>query len=124
MERELDIALIIRNVLANKFRAYKSIFDALPENKNRAKGSSGGLESANLAIVCQRYNIDLFTLRRNATVEQYLWLLDGIVYLNNEMDGDEGKAKNIYCTVDREAAAKRAKETKDAFNKLKNKPKK
>lgn len=123
VERELDMPLIIRNVLANKFRAYKSIYDVLPENKNRAKGSGGGLESANLAIVCQRYNTDLFTLRKNATVEQYLWLLDGIIYLNNEMD-DEGKAKNTYVTVDRDAAAKRAKETREAFNKIKNKPKK
>lgn len=104
--------LVARNVLENKFRLHKSVYDALPKEEGKASYSS--LPSANMAIVCQRYNIDPFTLRKTATIEQYLWLLDGVIFLNNEMD-DEGRGKNRYVMVDRDAVKKRAEQTKKSF---------
>lgn len=79
MEAQIDISLVIRNMIANRFRMYESIFT------EKEKKGKNGLYSANLSLVCQKYCISPHDLYKNYTLEQYLWMLDGVIYQMNEM---------------------------------------
>lgn len=69
-EQQVDMPLLFRNVVANRFRMYESIY-----TKKGNKGKSG-LYSANLSMVCQKYCIAPHDLYARYTLEQYLWLMD------------------------------------------------
>jgi hypothetical protein len=94
------------NIIANRFRTSKSIFD----------WEKGGkfLPSAWLSIVCQEYNISPTELLKNHTLEQYTWMIDWIIYKWNEQT-KEWKAKNKWATRDKDWAKRRAEETKKYF---------
>jgi len=106
-ERWIDMEKVIVNVIANRFRTHKSIFE---ESKKWGKF----LPSAGLAIVCQEYNLSPHELYNNYTLEQYTWMIDGIIYKGNEQT-KEGQAKNKWALRDKEWAKKRAEETKKYF---------
>lgn len=74
----MDIDKELVEIMENKFRTYKSVFDDINQRKssNSSKASKKSLYSANLSIVCQKYCIDPDTLFKNFTLEQYMWLQD------------------------------------------------
>lgn len=112
-ERSMDIDKEIIEMMENKFRTYKSIYDDVQKTKSSSSNKKS-LYSANLSIVCQKYCIDPFTLFKNFTLEQYMWLQDWIVFIANETD-KEGKMENQLALIDKEEVKKRAEETRKAF---------
>lgn len=92
---------------------YKSIYEGKTSNNGKGKPKVG-LYSANLSVVCQKYCIPPHDLYRHYTLEQYLWLLDGVIYQSNEMT-KEGQAENRIAMLDKEAIRLRTEATKAAF---------
>lgn len=115
LERSLDIWLMAKNVLINKFRTYKSIFDDLPPIFQKKWQARKWLYSANLSGICQKYNISVVELRKNITLEQYMWMIDWIIFSNNEMS-EEWQKMNKYALIDKDEMKKRAEETKKLFS--------
>lgn len=113
LERRIDVDKEIVEIMENKFRIYKSIYDDLPKKQSKWS-SKKSLYSANLSIVCQKYCISPVELFKNFTLEQYMWLQDWIVFISNEVD-DEWKLENQMALVDKEEVKKRAEETRKAF---------
>lgn len=115
-ERSMDIDKELVEIMENKFRTYKSVFEDINQRKssNSSKASKKSLYSANLSIVCQKYCIDPDTLFKNFTLEQYMWLQDWVVFVANETD-KEWQMENQLALVDREEIRKRAEETRKAF---------
>ena len=111
-ERSMDMESEITEVMQNKFRVYKSVYDEV--NKRKWESWKKFLYSANLAIVCQKYCISPIELFKEFTLEQYMWLQDWIVFLANEID-DEWKMENQIALIDKEEVKKRAQETRKAF---------
>lgn len=115
LEQALDMPLIIKNISINRFRTYKSIFDDVPMILKKQDKGKKWLYSANLAWVCQKYNIDVIKLRKEVTLEQYMWMIDGIIFSNNELS-KEGQAINKYALIDKDEVKKRAERTKELFS--------
>lgn len=115
LERSMDMDKELIEVMENKFRTYKSVYEEVNQRKSwGSKQSSKSLYSANLSIVCQKYCIDPFSLFKNFTLEQYMWLQDWVVFIANESD-KEGKMENQLALIDKEEVKKRAEETRKAF---------
>lgn len=108
MEKVIDIQLVIKNIIANRFRIYDSIYT------EKGKRGKSGLYSANLSIVCQKYCIAPHDLYKHYTLEQYLWMLDGIIYQANDMT-TEWQGKNRMAMLDKEALRLRAQQTRKSF---------
>ena len=113
IERSLDMEILLKNVLNNRFRTYKSIYEGL-ENKNASPWSNLGIFSANLSIICQKYCISPDNLFKNFTLEQFMWMMDGIIFQANMMDSD-GKFMNQQALIDKDEVKARAAETRRAF---------
>lgn len=88
------------------------MYDSIYTEKGK-KGKSG-LYSANLSLVCKSYSIAPHDLYKHYTLEQYLWMLDGIIFQANEMT-KEGQAKNKAALIDKEAIRLRTEKTKSLF---------
>lgn len=115
LARKIDMSLTIKNIIVNKFRAYKSIYDDVPEKMMKQKQTRKWLYSANLAGICHRYNISILDLRRNMTLEQYMWMMDWMIFWYNETT-KEWQWINKMAMIDREEIAKRAERTKQLFS--------
>lgn len=107
-ESQIDMPLLFKNVVANRFRMYESIY-----TKKGNKGKSG-LYSANLSMVCQKYCLSPHELYAKYTLEQYLWLMDWIIFQANEQS-KEGQAENKMALIDKEAIRLRAERTRSLF---------
>lgn len=57
----------------------------------------------------------MIKLRKEITLEQYMWMMDGIIFSNNEMT-KEGQAINKYAIIDKDEVKKRAERTKQLFS--------
>jgi len=100
---------ICNSVMENKFRTYTSKFTKQKKNNRKS------LYSVSVSSLCKEYNISWpQELIAKYTLEQYMWMLDGIIYMNNEQT-KEGRAMNDWSVADRESAKKDAKATREAF---------
>lgn len=113
IERALEMDVIIQNVLANRFRTYESIYESV-HWKKKWWSSQKWLFSANLSIICQKYCISPTDLFKNYTLEQFMWLQDGVIF-NMNMTDKEWQAENQIALVDKEEVKRRAEETRRAF---------
>lgn len=125
IERSLDIDKMIQNVLANRYRTYESVYNQT-EHLRKSEENSWNIEkkvlfSANLSIVCQKYCIDPATLMKEFTLEQYMWLQDGVIFNVNEQEWKKWQAENQMALVDKEEVKKRAAATRKAFEELEKK---
>lgn len=125
IERSLEMDVIIQNVLANRFRTYESVYNQT-EHLRKSEENSWNIEkkvlfSANLSIVCQKYCIDPATLMKEFTLEQYMWLQDGVIFNVNEQEWKKWQAENQMALVDKEEVKKRAAATRKAFEELEKK---
>lgn len=114
IERSIDMNLIVKNVMINKFRSYESIFDDVPSYMFKKNDNQKGLYSSNISAVCNAYHISISDLRDKMTLEQYFWMVDGINFQWNQ-HSKEGKAINNMALVDRKAISERTEKTKQAF---------
>jgi hypothetical protein len=110
----MKLEQVMKMIIENRFRTYTSIY----EGENTKKGGKSLLAS-NMSYVCQKYVIDPLTLFERYTWEQYLWMMDGVIWQGNEMS-KEGQIRNKSAIIDKEAVKKRAEETKKAFSQLNN----
>lgn len=117
IERWIDLNLLLQDIIANRFRTYESIYSDVPALESAPTSEKKSLYSANLSIVCQKYCIDPVTLFNNFTLEQYMWLQDGVIFNINEND-KEWQMKNQMALIDRIAIKQRAAETRKAFESL------
>lgn len=118
IERSLEVDIMIQNVLANRFRTYESIYESSHEKKKKSGSSQKWLFSANLSIVCQKYCISPTDLFKNYTLEQFMWLQDGVIF-NMNMTDKEWQAENQMALIDKEEVKKRAQATRKAFESVK-----
>lgn len=109
IERNIDIEKEIFEMMENKFRTYQSIFSWTQEGSWWPS-----LYSANVAIICQKYCISPIALFEGFTIEQYIWLQDGVIFLANSAD-ENWKIENKKAVTDKEAIKKRAEATRQAF---------
>lgn len=114
LEKSINVAEILNDIMKNRYRVSKSIFEGLRSKKN----SKWAIESVWLANICQKYNISPTDLMQNYTLEQYFWLLDWIERISNSMS-KEWEAINMTAIIDKESIKKRAEETKAKFLKFK-----
>jgi hypothetical protein len=114
MERNIDVWNVAMNIIANMFRSYKSIFEWSVSNNN-SKRDEIWLPAFNLLTVCNEYSTPLQDLLENFTIEQYIWLMDWIIYKNN-LQSKEWQFMNGQALKDKEAIKRRAEETRKAFN--------
>lgn len=84
--RMIDIEKLVVSVLDNKFTAYESIFNEVNKKDSKKKKGDSGLFSASLSIVCQKYCISVMEAMEKLTLEQFMWLQDGIIYNLNIQD--------------------------------------
>lgn len=113
--RQIDLNWTIKSIVINKFRPYKSIYDDVQIDRMKKTQNRKWLYSANLAWICQKYNISILDLRTKMTLEQYIWMLDGIIFSYNEST-KEWQVINKMALIDKEEVAKRAQRTKDLFS--------
>lgn len=113
IERALDLQKEISEIISNRFRTWKSVFD----NGEEKKKQPNWLYSAGISILCEKYNLSPHELFEKYTLEQYSWLMDWIIFIANE-SSDEWKQKNHLALVDKESIKKRAEETRKAFEEI------
>lgn len=115
VERSLNLENMCLNILENRFRTYESIYKWVEHlRENSGNSDKKVLFSANLSLVCQKYCMSPSELFKNFTLEQYMWLQDGIIFNINESD-KKWQAENQLALVDKEEVKKRAEETRKAF---------
>lgn len=118
IERSLNMENICLNILENRFRTYESVYKWVEHlRENGGNTDKKVLFSANLSLVCQKYCMSPSELFKNFTLEQYIWLQDGIIFNMNESD-KKWQAENQLALVDKEEVKKRAEETRKAFAEL------
>jgi len=84
LEKWADIEWLIMSIIWNKYRWYESIFtDVKKRFWNKKPSSKWAIDSIWLLIICKNYKMSPTDLLNNYTLEQYLWLLDGIERYNN-----------------------------------------
>lgn len=115
-ESALNISSITNDILVNRYRVYKSIFEGLRSEK-KGKWS---IESVVLASICEKYNISPTELMEKYTLEQYFWFLDWLEWIWNSYS-KEWEFINQKALIDKEAIKKRTEETKARFLKFKKK---
>lgn len=108
--------IFLETFLSNKFRKYTSIFEWI---NTGSSDNDVWIYNSNVKIICTEYNIswplDLF---KNYTLEQYYWMLDGILFESNKYS-KEWKWVNKQAIIDKQEVKRRAEETKKAFESLK-----
>lgn len=112
-EKALEKQEIIQNIQKNRFRIYDSIFTEI-DSKKVKKVWKWGLFSASLKAICSGYNTSIREVMEYLTLEQFLWLSDGLRYEAN-LHTKEGKNENNLALIDKEAVKRRAEETRKAF---------
>ena len=123
IERSLKMENLCLNILENRFRTYESVYKSIEHlREDDSKTEKKVLFSANLSLVCQKYCMSPSELFKNFTLEQYMWLQDGIIFNMNESD-KKWQAENQLVLVDREEVKRRAEETRKAFEELERKQK-
>ncbi len=115
-ESALNISSITNDILVNRYRVYKSIFEGLRSEK-KWKWS---IESVVLSSICEKYNISPTELMEKYTLEQYFWFLDWLEWIWNSYS-KEWEFINQKALIDKEAIKKRTEETKARFLKFKKK---
>lgn len=121
LEKWADIEWLIMSIIWNKYRWYESIFtDVKKRFWNKKPSSKWAIDSIWLLIICKNYKMSPTDLLNNYTLEQYLWLLDGIERYNNAQT-KKWQAINNMAVIDKDAVKKRAQKTKEQFEKFKNK---
>lgn len=121
LEKWADIEWLIMSIIWNKYRWYESIFtDVKKRFWNKKPSSKWAIDSIWLLIICKNYKMSPTDLLNNYTLEQYLWLLDGIEWYNNAQT-KKWQAINNMAVIDKDAVKKRAQKTKEQFEKFKNK---
>lgn len=125
IERSLDVEKMCVNVLENRFRIYESVFKKVEhlETEETKKEETKSLFSSNLSIICQKYCINPVDLFKNFTLEQFMWLQDGVIFSMNAWDKD-WQLKNKMALVDKDDVKARAAETRKYFEELESKQKK
>jgi hypothetical protein len=113
-ENDLNISSITNDIMVNRYRIYKSIFEGLRiENKKK-----WAIESVVLSSICEKYNVSPNELMEKYTLEQYFWFLDWLERIWNSYS-KEWEIINQKALIDKEAIKKRAEETKAKFLKFK-----
>ena len=77
----LDFEKIATKMLSEIFTTHESIFVNIKSNEKNSSGQM--LFSASMAIICEKYHISIIEAIKNLTLEQFLWLQDGAMYLMN-----------------------------------------
>lgn len=113
-QKAIDIEKVVKNIQANRFRIYESIFKEYDE-KQAKKGTGKWFFATGLKQICSWYATSISEVMNTLTLEQFLYLSDGLRFEANEMS-KEGKWINKYALRDTEGAKKRAEETRKAFN--------
>lgn len=113
-EKALDMEKMVMNIQANRFRIYESIFKEYDEKQARKAGSKWFFATG-LKQICSWYATSISEVMNTLTLEQFLYLSDGLRFEVNEMT-KEGKWINKYALRDTGGAKKRAEETRKAFN--------
>lgn len=95
--KEVDFAKLAEWMIIKKFRVHNSIFSEIFSRKNKTnKGSKNETPFAStLTLVCEKCSISPVDVMEKLTLEQFMFLQDGLVYNNNELD-DEGKKENAF----------------------------
>lgn len=113
-ERSIDVEKVVQNIQKNRFRVYESIFKEYDE-KRAKKWNWKGFFAKGLKDICQWYSTSIWEVMNTLTLEQFLYLSDGLRYEENDSTKG-GKSINNYALRDKEWAKKRAEETRKAFN--------
>lgn len=115
-EKNIDKEKIYTNIMNNRYRTIESIY--ADTDKYRSKQNTDKtMGRMALARVCKVRNISLSDLIHNYTLEQFIWLADGVQYEANSQT-KEGRWINNIALVDRDAVAERAKKTRELFKDL------
>lgn len=97
--RHLDFEELCTEILQNKFRMHESIFTEVHEKKQKNNAGSNKevvwIPSAIISLVCEKYNISILDVINNLTLEQFLWLQDGVTFLLNAQT-EEWQKENSY----------------------------
>lgn len=113
-ERSIEVEKVVHNIQKNRFRVYESIFQEY-DAKRAKKWNWKGFFATGLKYICQWYSTSISEVMNTLTLEQFLYLSDGLRYEVNEAT-KEWKTINNYALRDKEWAKKRAEETRKAFN--------
>lgn len=85
--RKLDFEKLCTEILQNKFLLYESIFSEIYEKKQKNNSGSNnetlGIPQVSLSLVCEKYNMSVLDAIHTLTLEQFLWLQDGVTFLLN-----------------------------------------
>lgn len=113
-----DIEWLILSVMQNRYRWYESIFTDIKKRIWTKKGWKWVIDSVWIMMICKNYNMSPTDLLNNYTLEQYLWLLDGIERYNNAQT-KKWQAINNLAVIDKDAVKKRLEKNKQQFEKFK-----
>lgn len=109
----LDFEKIATKMLSEIFTTHESVFSNI---KSDGKNSSSQiLFSASIAIICEKYHISIIDAVKNLTLEQFLWLQDGAMYLMNAQT-EEWQKINNYAVGRNKKSSHNWEEIRKKFN--------
>lgn len=116
--RKLPLEELCLEILQNKFRSHASIFENIHKKKTKksAYENTWGLFSTSLSIICEKYNISVLDAVKNLTLEQFLYLQDGAIFILN-MQTEEWQKINNYALAGNKKSSTNWEDIKNQFEK-------
>ena len=109
----LDFENIVTKMLSEIFTTHESIFVNIKSNEKNSSGQM--LFSASMAIICEKYHISIIEAIKTLTLEQFLWLQDGAMYLMNAQT-EEWQKINNYAVGRNKKSSHNWEEIRKKFN--------
>lgn len=104
----------IQEIIAAKFRMYKSIFEEQKDEKEIDETKAIPYATT-VANICEMFNINWpEELFKNYTIEQYYWMVDGMILRSNTYTED-GKATNERALTIKEARDMATKKVREGI---------
>lgn len=116
--RKLELESLCLEIIQDRFRSYESVFEKFHKRKSieNTKDDWVWLFSASLSLVCEKYNISVLEAIKNLTLEQFLWLQEGVMYILNTQT-EEGQKENNYVLSGNKKTSHNWEDIKNQFEK-------
>lgn len=117
--RKLELESLCLEIITDRFRSYESIFEKIYKKKTtqNTKNDWIWLFSASLSLICEKYHISVLDVIKNLTLEQFLWLQEGVVYSLNTQT-EEWQKENSYALAGDKKSSTNWEDIKNQFKNI------